>query len=46
LKHALETTDGNLEGHVKKLIAAGYLKAVKSKGGAGRKRSTDCPNRD
>ncbi|MEJ2455818.1 MAG: transcriptional regulator [Candidatus Thiodiazotropha sp.] len=35
LKHALETTDGNLEGHVKKLVAAGYLKAVKSKG-AGR----------
>ncbi len=35
LKHALETTDGNLEGHVKKLVTAGYLKAVKSKG-AGR----------
>jgi predicted ArsR family transcriptional regulator len=35
LKHVLEATDGNLEGHVKKLVAAGYLKAVKSKG-AGR----------
>ncbi len=32
LKHALETTDGNLEGHVKKLVSAGYLKAVKSTG--------------
>jgi len=32
LKKALETTDGNLEGHVKKLIGAGYLWADKAKG--------------
>ena len=32
LKQALEATDGNLEGHVKKLVAAGYLKAIKAKG--------------
>jgi predicted ArsR family transcriptional regulator len=33
LKKALVTTDGNLEGHVKKLVAAGYLSANKTKGG-------------
>jgi predicted ArsR family transcriptional regulator len=33
LKQALEATDGNLEGHVKKLVAAGYLVAHKAKGG-------------
>ena len=32
LKQALEATDGNLEGHVKKLVAAGYLTAIKTKG--------------
>jgi predicted ArsR family transcriptional regulator len=32
LKQALEATDGNLEGHVKKLVAAGYLAAIKVKG--------------
>ena len=32
LKQALDATDGNLEGHVKKLVAAGYLSASKSKG--------------
>jgi predicted ArsR family transcriptional regulator len=33
LKLALDATDGNLEGHVKKLVAAGYLVAQKAKGG-------------
>lgn len=32
LKQALDATDGNLEGHVKKLVAAGYLSASKAKG--------------
>jgi predicted ArsR family transcriptional regulator len=32
LKQALDATDGNLEGHVKKLVAAGYLSAIKAKG--------------
>lgn len=32
LKQALDATDGNLEGHVKKLVAAGYLAAMKAKG--------------
>jgi predicted ArsR family transcriptional regulator len=32
LKQALDATDGNLEGHVKKLVAAGYLTAIKAKG--------------
>ncbi len=32
LKRALDATDGNLEGHVKKLVAAGYLSAIKAKG--------------
>ena len=34
LKHALETTDGNLEAHIKKLVAARYLKARKETGDA------------
>jgi len=33
LKQVLETTDGNLEGHVKKLVASGYLRAYKERGG-------------
>ena len=32
LKQALDTTDGNLEAHVKKLVAADYLEAIKSQG--------------
>ncbi len=32
LRQALDATDGNLEGHVKKLVAAGYLNAIKAKG--------------
>jgi predicted ArsR family transcriptional regulator len=32
LKQALEATDGNLEAHVKKLVAAAYLEAIKSQG--------------
>lgn len=35
LKEALEVTDGNLEAHLKKLLAADYIKAKKSHG-AGR----------
>lgn len=32
LKRVLEVTDGNLEGHIKKLLAAGYLQARKQRG--------------
>ncbi|MEN8177393.1 MAG: transcriptional regulator [Pseudomonadota bacterium] len=32
LKQVLEVTDGNLEGHIKKLLAAGYLLANKQRG--------------
>lgn len=32
LKRALKITDGNLEGHIKKLLAAGYLQARKQRG--------------
>ncbi len=32
LKQVLDATDGNLEGHVKKLVAAGYLIAIKAQG--------------
>jgi predicted ArsR family transcriptional regulator len=32
LKQALDATDGNLEAHVKKLVAAAYLEAIKSQG--------------
>jgi len=32
LKQVLAVTDGNLEGHVKKLVAAGYLQARKHTG--------------
>lgn len=32
LKQVLEVTDGNLEGHIKKLLAAGYLLANKRQG--------------
>lgn len=32
LKQALETTDGNLDAHVKKLVAAKYLKPRKESG--------------
>ncbi len=32
LKQVLDATDGNLEGHVKKLVAAGYLTAIRAQG--------------
>ena len=32
LKQVLQVTDGNLEGHIKKLLAAGYLLAHKQRG--------------
>ena len=32
LKQALEVTDGNLEAHIKKLRAAGYITTYKQKG--------------
>lgn len=32
LKHVLEVTDGNLEAHIKKLRAAGYITTHKQKG--------------
>ncbi len=32
LKQVLEVTDGNLEGHIKKLLSAGYLLARKQQG--------------
>lgn len=32
LKQALDTTDGNLDAHVKKLVAANYLKPRKESG--------------
>jgi predicted ArsR family transcriptional regulator len=35
LKQALQITDGNLEAHIKKLVASGYVKTIK-KAGEGR----------
>ncbi|MEN8167636.1 MAG: transcriptional regulator [Pseudomonadota bacterium] len=32
LRQVLEVTDGNLDGHIKKLLAAGYLRARKQRG--------------
>ena len=32
LKQVLQVTDGNLEGHIKKLLTAGYLLAHKQRG--------------
>ncbi|MDQ2103412.1 winged helix-turn-helix domain-containing protein [Azospirillum isscasi] len=40
LKQRLEVSDGNLDSHLKKLIAAGYVSVRKDTGGEGRPQSS------